>query len=119
MLDGLGTQLSQLHRRIVNSWVPHEFWGYTTVVMDRTMSVRDDQAGYNILRDWLIATFRAAGIEAHVDNKIAFGLVRKDGSSGLLYVGFYDWHVDVGTDVRPDSWLKAKRPVVPAAVRGT
>ncbi len=112
-MSELSVQLQQLRNRLATEkgWVPHEFWGYTTVVTDRIMSVRDyNNDGFRELRDEFIARFREAGIDAHVDNKIAFGFTR---GAEVLYVGFYDWHVDLGTSVRPDSWLKPRRaPVV-------
>lgn len=108
----IGT-IEQIQEVLKDGWEPYEFWQYTTVVMDRTLSARDDY-GFRYLQDTLLQQFNAAGIEARADNKIAFGFKKGD---EMLYVGFYDWHVDMGTWVRPDSWLKPIRATPP--VTGT
>lgn len=103
-------QIEQIQNILKKGWEPHEFWGYTTIVMERTLSVTfrgtDDGYGFNALRDTLLQQFVDAGIPARADNKIAFGFKKGD---QVIYVGFYDWHIDMGKSVRPDGWLKPLR----------
>lgn len=102
--------VANIEQMLKAGWEPHEFWGYTTVVTDRIFQRYgngwDAPEGYGVLRNKLLKAFNAAGIKAQSDNKIAFGFKKGD---KMLYVGFYDWHIDVGHGIRPDDWLKPSR----------
>jgi|GEM_PF-2604078 len=92
---------------------PVRFWGYTSIVHDRILSVDLLNAPdsmvfeFRALENKLIKRFREAGIDAKIDNKIVFELINKRiGKS--VYIGIKDWTLSVGLDMTTDKWNKPK-----------
>lgn len=91
-------------------WRVVSFWPYTTCVLGRILET-DWQMGNGAeeLRQELLKRAKEDGHEdAHNDNKIAFG-VQYDGQGPVLYIGFYDGRLSVGTSFRTDPWNLERR----------
>jgi hypothetical protein len=78
------------------------FHHYPTVVMDRVLEIEYGECtkqSHNMItrfRDNLVHAAVVRGINAHVDNKIAFELKHKDKT---FYVGFKDGKMSIGFSV--------------------
>jgi hypothetical protein len=84
----------------------HSFWPYSTVVLDRTLE-KAYSSGDDVdqLSKELLEMFRKAGFkDVSMDNKIAFGFKGPNGK--LEYIGFKDWMMSIGTDIKTDEWNK-------------
>jgi len=82
---------------------PVEFLPYSHSVTNKIVSVGDhsDSATCQFFEDTetdLLEMFKAAGLRAFKDNKCIYVLKMSNGV--LLYVGFYDWSLDVGLGYR-------------------
>lgn len=77
---------------------PVEFHPYTsrvtnTVFEIECMGSEDLSRNYKKFQEELLAEFKRAGIKAHRDNKIVFGM---SNGETMIYFGFYDWHFAIG-----------------------
>jgi hypothetical protein len=100
-------------------WQPFEFWEYTTVVLERFFELEpgwrpeDEKMRKELsaFREGLLFRFNEAGIKCRDDNKIAFGL-KHETTGQIIYIGFYDGSMSIGSSIRADSYL---RPIRKAA----
>lgn len=102
-------------KKINHKWVLspnyelNSFWPYSTVVLDRTVQ-KEYTSGDEVdqLSKELLEMFKQAGFkDVSLDNKIAFGFKGPDGK--IQYIGFKDWVMSVGTDIRTDEWNKGRQ----------
>jgi len=78
---------------------PVEFLPYSHTVTDRILSIGDHSTAetcqlYEDTESELLEMFRSRGFRAFRDNKCIY--VLRMPNDQLLYVGFYDWAMNIG-----------------------